>query len=206
MSTDDGGDIIAAVASAPEVGVDIRNPENRLELNSGSENPSEVPTMLGGYGAEMTKEEAIEDVAHNLTPKLLNTTRLLLGSRSFFFSYDWDITRTWSTRRHSAGVSLPLHKLVDPLVCFLSHALTVKIDKIRVISLTPMTVLLEQSPPETLHRVSARPPRPPPHARFRRPAPLLGHLDPHTTQAKCKLHIRRPQRHHPRNFFRNSPR
>lgn len=120
MSADEGGDITAAVTSTPEEVVDTRKPEDRPE------SPSGVPMTLGGDGAEeVTEEMVIEDTAHNLTPKLLNTTRLLLGSRSFFFSYDWDITRTWSTRRHSAGTSLPLHKLVDPLVRFLSHVLVV---------------------------------------------------------------------------------
>lgn len=59
---------------------------------------------------------------HRLTPKLLHTTRLLLGSsKSFFFSYDLDITRPWSqnllqgkTSRQAQDV--PLWKNVDPLV------------------------------------------------------------------------------------------
>lgn len=113
--------------------VDIRKPENRPAPNTGSESMSGVDIPGDGAGdkkvvqkdsevtkkqVEDAKEAAKEDVAHNLTPKLLHTTRLLLESRSFFFSYEWDITRAWSTQRHSASASLPLHKLVDPLVSF----------------------------------------------------------------------------------------
>lgn len=143
MSADEGGDITTMVTSTPEEVVDIRKPEDRPAPNVGSESLSGVPTLGGDGAVEVTEEVVTEDTAHNLTPKLLNTTRLLLGSRSFFFSYDWDITRTWSTRCHSAGTSLPLYKLVDPLVRFLSRVL-VKINKIQILSLTPMTVLLEQ--------------------------------------------------------------
>lgn len=109
-------------------GVDITKPENR-PAPSGEEEGKVVDGAADSKGVvqkqkkEQVVEEAVEavkeDVAHNLTPKLLNTTRLLLGgSRSFYFSYDWDITRSWSTQRHSKNKSLPLWKLVDPLVSF----------------------------------------------------------------------------------------
>lgn len=55
------------------------------------------------------------DVAENLLPKLLRTTQILFGSsRSFFFSYDYDITRSFANRRMSSS-ELPLHTEVDPL-------------------------------------------------------------------------------------------
>lgn len=55
------------------------------------------------------------DVANTLLPKLLQTSKLLLSSRSFFFSYSYDITRRLGG---SEGVKsdIPLHKSVDPLV------------------------------------------------------------------------------------------
>lgn len=68
----------------------------------------------------------IEDVTENLPkssdnttgtllPKILKTTKLYFSSRSFFFSHDLDLSRSWSrqTETHS---SLPLWKLYDPLV------------------------------------------------------------------------------------------
>lgn len=141
MSSDEGGDTTAVNASLPEEGVDTRSLDSKP-----------APNAPGGDGVGEIAEEVVkEDVAHNLMPKLLNTTRLLLGSRSLFFSYDWDITRAWSTRRHSADSSLPLHKLVDPLVFFLSDILIINIDKIQVHFLTFMTVLLEPPSPKTLY-------------------------------------------------------
>jgi len=56
-------------------------------------------------------QDSTTDVANALLPKLLRTTRMLLISRSFFFSYHLDITR-----RLGQGITsseLPLHKLVD---------------------------------------------------------------------------------------------
>lgn len=57
-----------------------------------------------------------DEVAKKYTPKLLQTTKLLFGSRSFFFSYDYDITRKFGSQE-AKGSELPLHKSVDPLVC-----------------------------------------------------------------------------------------
>jgi hypothetical protein len=53
-----------------------------------------------------------------LLPKLLRTTKLLLGSsRGFFYSYDYDITR--NLQCYDPNISgLPLHRVVDPLVSF----------------------------------------------------------------------------------------
>lgn len=52
-------------------------------------------------------------ITNTLLPKLLRTTRMLLGSRNFFFSYELDITRRLGTNDKKG---LPLHKSVDPLV------------------------------------------------------------------------------------------
>ncbi len=56
-----------------------------------------------------------KDVAYTLMPKLLRTTKMLLASSSFFFSYDYDITRSFANQNHK-GSDLPLSKTVDPLV------------------------------------------------------------------------------------------
>ena len=72
-------------------------------------------------------EQVKGNTVHSLTPKLLHTTRLLLGSsKSFFFSYDMDITRPFSHQQQQqqqqqvkatekAG-DAPLWTNVDPLV------------------------------------------------------------------------------------------
>ena len=54
-------------------------------------------------------------VTNTLLPKLLQTTRMLLRSRSFFFSYELDITRRLGTNDDKCSL-IPLHKSADPLV------------------------------------------------------------------------------------------
>jgi len=54
-------------------------------------------------------------VTDSLIPKLLKTTKLLLSSSSFYFSYEYDITRRLGTN-DAKGNAIPLHMSVDPLV------------------------------------------------------------------------------------------
>ncbi|KAK2045422.1 hypothetical protein LZ31DRAFT_464476 [Colletotrichum somersetense] len=63
-----------------------------------------------------TAEETTEPApASALLPKLLRTTQILFGSsRSFFFSYDFDITRRWTSRSTWQSDEVPLHERVDP--------------------------------------------------------------------------------------------
>ena len=56
-----------------------------------------------------------DHITDTLLPKLLRTAKMLLSSRSFFFSYDYDITRRNGTQVNKTG-DLPLYKSVDPLV------------------------------------------------------------------------------------------
>jgi hypothetical protein len=69
--------------------------------------------------ADVKPEELVvkrRDVAAALLPKLLRTTRLLFGSsRSFYFSYDYDITRGILNSNPNHVLEVPLHKDVDPL-------------------------------------------------------------------------------------------
>lgn len=55
------------------------------------------------------------NVTSALVPKLLRTTKMLLTSWSFFFSYDFDVTRRIGTEE-SRRTDIPLHRSVDPLV------------------------------------------------------------------------------------------
>lgn len=69
--------------------------------------------------AEEVTEAVKETVTHSLTPKLLHTTKLFLAhSRSFYFSYDWDITRPWGSQTSAANHGVPLFRIVDPLVSY----------------------------------------------------------------------------------------
>ncbi|KAK1700781.1 SacI homology domain-containing protein [Colletotrichum godetiae] len=54
--------------------------------------------------------------ASTLLPKLLRMTQIFYGSsKSFFFSYDFDITRRWSSRSPAESDEVPLHERVDPI-------------------------------------------------------------------------------------------
>ena len=56
-----------------------------------------------------------------LLPKLLRMTKTLLGSsRSFYFSYDYDITRSFASRRTTTS-ELPLYTEADPLFFWNHH-------------------------------------------------------------------------------------
>lgn len=57
------------------------------------------------------------NATNTLLPKFLRTTQMLLGSRSFFFSYELDITRRLG-KIENKGSEIPLHRSVDPLVSF----------------------------------------------------------------------------------------
>lgn len=88
-----------------------------LSLGEKPENqPAPIDEDQTPKDAEVEEEaEAVRNtVTHSLTPKLLYTTRLLLAqSRSFYFSYDWDITRSWGAQVGEGSSSLPLWKRVD---------------------------------------------------------------------------------------------
>ena len=96
---------------------DTRSPSgSHQQPHSGSK----ISTQnLGGAGESITEqpENSVQNLANTYTllPKFLRTTRMLLASRSFFFSYDLDITRRIGTQA-SKGSDLLLCKSVDPLV------------------------------------------------------------------------------------------
>ncbi|GAB7351730.1 hypothetical protein MBLNU459_g2315t1 [Dothideomycetes sp. NU459] len=62
-----------------------------------------------------------ETIMQSLTPRILRATKLYFASRSFYFSYDYDISHSLS-RQESNASSLPLHKRFDPLF-FWNHNL-----------------------------------------------------------------------------------
>ncbi|KAI9055758.1 hypothetical protein LZ554_000699 [Drepanopeziza brunnea f. sp. 'monogermtubi'] len=80
---------------------------------------TEVSAQESGLPAPFKEHSASSqgsvDVTAALLPKLLRTTAMLFGSsQSFFFSYDFDITRSFAARETS-GAEAPLHTQVDPL-------------------------------------------------------------------------------------------
>ena len=64
---------------------------------------------------EKISQQRPSSVADSLLPKLLRTAKMLLSSNSFYFSYEYDITRTIGSDQAKA-TTVPLHKSLDPLV------------------------------------------------------------------------------------------
>lgn len=65
----------------------------------------------------------------SLLPKLLRTTQMFFGvSRAFYFSYDYDITRSLAKQPRMRWSDLPLHKVVDPLFFWNRHIIQPFID------------------------------------------------------------------------------
>jgi hypothetical protein len=69
------------------------------------------------FGSQSDTNRPGSDQATELLPKLLRYTKLLFASHNFFFAYDYDLTRPFNAQGPLSG-PLPLHKMVDPLVCF----------------------------------------------------------------------------------------
>lgn len=104
------------------------------EINS----PVEPDTKTNDVAATIsraTEEESgtgdldkANDIAESMLPKLLRTSQILFGtSRSYYFSYDYDITRSLATQRNTNS-ELPLHTEVDPLFFWNRHLLLPFID------------------------------------------------------------------------------
>jgi hypothetical protein len=66
---------------------------------------------IGSQGGDQPKSAQAAD----LLPKLLRYTKLLFASHNFFFTYEYDLTRSLYTQEARID-QLPLHKVVDPLV------------------------------------------------------------------------------------------
>lgn len=58
---------------------------------------------------------SLHAVMENLTPRILRTTKLFFASHSFYFSYDYDISRSLP-RQENTSSTVPLYKRFDPLV------------------------------------------------------------------------------------------
>lgn len=77
-----------------------------------------VPSS-GGRGAG---DGGGSEAAVSLLPKLLRTSQILFGSsKTFFFSYDYDITRSMANPRVPENGSTPLHEQVEPMYFWNRH-------------------------------------------------------------------------------------
>lgn len=113
MSANDAGDARLSVGTS-----ELSHVNRAMETSSENKIvPVESSTKSDGRIPQINKANTLvtQDVASTLLPKLLRTSKLLLSSRSFFFSYSCDITRRIGG---SDGMKsdIPLHKSVDPSV------------------------------------------------------------------------------------------
>lgn len=93
----------------------LTNPE--IVSAAKHDGPSDEDAKIAAADAPIPteKDHSMDDATAALLPKLLRTTQILFGSsRSFFFSYDHDLTRSMA-RRSTSGLDMPLHTQVDPL-------------------------------------------------------------------------------------------
>ncbi|KAK4242525.1 SacI homology domain-containing protein [Achaetomium macrosporum] len=95
----------------------------------------------GKAGKEKEKEEAVptkfsipsdadgSEAAISLLPKLLRTTQILFGSsKTFYFSYDHDITRSMANPKVPETPLVPLHQHVEPTYFWNKHIIQPFID------------------------------------------------------------------------------
>ena len=114
---------------------DIREPQTNTPAQAASPSSdtvqpsSETGMEPGGNRAPTIEQESKESpdlgpdssetpaqtAALALLPKLLRSTRLILGSRSFYFAYDYDITRRLGVAK-AGNVKSITAEVVDPLV------------------------------------------------------------------------------------------
>lgn len=117
MSTDEAGmpRFASTQSNIPQDEESVQKEEpNAPETGKAPDSVAEAEdTQKLGQSIEPENERT--SVANTLLPKLLRSTRMLLSSRSFFFSYELDITRRVGDQGASTS-DLPLHKAVDPLV------------------------------------------------------------------------------------------
>lgn len=68
-----------------------------------------------GVPQQKEQDPASEDLSMPLLPKMLRTTRLLLSSKSFFYSPEYDLSHSFA-KQPNTGSAAPLFKQFDALV------------------------------------------------------------------------------------------
>lgn len=95
------------------------SPALSADGNEAKDEVSEPTVSRETDSSQQESNNARSDQAAELLPKLLRYTKLLFASHNFFFAYDYDLTRSFDAQEIWKE-QLPLHKVVDPLVCLRS--------------------------------------------------------------------------------------
>jgi hypothetical protein len=117
------------VGQRRNLGMSLTEPDNTTSRSDQTGESRRQPSpIIKPLEKDDEEQKNINDVAERLLPKLLRTTQILFGtSQSFFFSYDYDITRSIATRR-TTNSELPLYTEVDPLFFWNRHLIQPFID------------------------------------------------------------------------------
>ncbi len=89
--------------------------QSRAEIASDEAKEADLETPPSKM-EEALSQSSVETVTMAILPKILRTTKIFFGSKSFFFSYDFDLSRRLMTQAPATSASLPLFKSYDPLV------------------------------------------------------------------------------------------
>lgn len=91
------------------------NAKDQVESTPAEQKSEPAPEPQPTSAVESTPIAPKDTTLTNLIPRILKTTNLYFTSRSFYFSYDYDLSRSLS-RQESTSASVPLYKRFDPLV------------------------------------------------------------------------------------------
>jgi SacI homology domain len=103
------------VSDKRRVSLSIRDKSTESGSKVNAALPSEINTEPSNRQGSNVDGAGESSLVPSLLPKLLRTTKMLFNSNSFFFSYDYDLTRRVGSETDTSS-DLPLAKAVDPLV------------------------------------------------------------------------------------------
>jgi hypothetical protein len=106
---------LAALNPAPTESQEHIQKMDVVEINARTESKNSQLPNKPPLEVEHAVEEPSEPPQIPLLPKLLTVTKFLFSSKSFYFSYEYDLSRSIANQPNSSS-SLALHKSFDPLV------------------------------------------------------------------------------------------
>ncbi|KAK3360019.1 SacI homology domain-containing protein [Lasiosphaeria hispida] len=108
------------------------SPEQAVADQPGLE---DTPEERSGAGTNVPRKFSLptdavgSEAAMSLLPKLLRTAQILFGSsRTFYYSYDYDITRSLANEKVPATSLVPLHSHADPMYFWNRHIMQPFVD------------------------------------------------------------------------------
>jgi hypothetical protein len=149
------------VGQRRNLGMSASEPSDTVQTPTSQSGPTgeegAPPSIANTLGKVEEEKRPIRDIAGTLLPKLLRTTKIMFGtSQSFYFSYDYDITRSVATRKVTNS-DLPLYTEVDPLFFWNRHVIQPFIDAGQTSFVLP---LMQGFVGQRLFEMDSNPPKP----------------------------------------------